>query len=257
VDPQQTRKWGLEYKRAIVHDVYRNDLVRAHVAIATKPCLVLVQEKEHGERLRKLFEADDVRFVTGDDPATYRTEVLRDFNVGKFPILIGTPIFEEGVDIPNLATLVNAAGFKSEILSIQRLGRCVRRAPGKTSFTVVDFEDRGHPWFTEHSQARADTYAELGFHVYGMKTKVTPEDLEERRELEAVLLPKRGVPAGWNHRGLATAKPDPEADRKAEILQGAQTLWSTFKVMATFMLCGGVLLLILGWLYGSCVGEGL
>ena len=94
---------------------------------------------------------------------------------GAVPTLVSTPILRQGIDIAEVATVINAAGGKAVIDVIQKIGRGSRRNLGngqtKDDFWVVDFDDRGcgclgaHKsceWFERHSQLRRKAYRKYG-----------------------------------------------------------------------------------------------
>jgi superfamily II DNA or RNA helicase len=60
---------------------------------------------------------------------------------------------------------VNAAGGKSVIKALQRLGRGMRVAEGKSGIAWTDFSDIGHPWLEKHSKARVNAYKTEGYEV--------------------------------------------------------------------------------------------
>lgn len=88
-----------------------------------------------------------------------KEEIITDFREGKIDILITqNQLLSEGVDIPDIACVVMAAGGKSTIKTIQSIGRGVRLAKGKTDLLVHDYADRGL-YITEHAEKRLKTYA--------------------------------------------------------------------------------------------------
>jgi Fanconi anemia group M protein len=57
--------------------------------------------------------------------------VLERFGVAQFPVLVGTSIAEEGLDIPQVDLVVFFEPVASDIRLIQRSGRTGRDAPGR------------------------------------------------------------------------------------------------------------------------------
>ena len=95
--------------------------------------LVLFQYIEHGEILKQLMidagvPEDDIRFIYGKTGNEARKNAIREFRRGKFRVLIGSTIFDAGVNIPIISGLVMAGAGNSEITLIQRIGRSVRNA---------------------------------------------------------------------------------------------------------------------------------
>ena len=90
-------------------------------------------------------------------------ELVRRFNDGELPILIGTSCISTGTDIKAVKTLIYAMGGKSEVQVKQALGRGTRLVPGKTEFNFIDFDIINCPVTHRHALARRDIYND----VYG------------------------------------------------------------------------------------------
>jgi superfamily II DNA or RNA helicase len=94
-------------------------------------------------------------FLSGKDPGEVRAEVYDDVRAGRTKTVVATTIADLGLDLPILRTLVLAAGGKSSVRHLQRIGRVARPYPGKPSALVVDFDDgHVHKWFREHTAQR-------------------------------------------------------------------------------------------------------
>ena len=64
------------------------------------------------------------------------------FRYGDQNVLISTlSIFAEGIDIPNLDIVINAAANAGNVKTIQVLGRVLRKLEGKTGAYYLDFID--------------------------------------------------------------------------------------------------------------------
>jgi len=61
--------------------------------------------------------------------------------------------------------LIIAAGGKSHIETIQRLGRSLRKDLNKNEALVFDFNDKGNRFTEKHSLIRKKTYKDAGFEV--------------------------------------------------------------------------------------------
>jgi superfamily II DNA or RNA helicase len=72
--------------------------------------------------------------------------------------LIST-LLGEGVDIPSMTTIIMAGGLKTPVGVVQKVGRALRKSPGKEEAIIVDFRDKG-PWLSQHFQERMDVYRE-------------------------------------------------------------------------------------------------
>jgi superfamily II DNA or RNA helicase len=77
--------------------------------------------------------------VWGDSPPEERLAALRDLAAGGVQIVFTVDLFNEGVDVPNVDSLLLLRPTDSPTLFLQQLGRGLRRTHGKTVCTVLDF----------------------------------------------------------------------------------------------------------------------
>lgn len=145
--------WPDCYDIGIVHNDVRNERIYKEAMSSDPPCLILVTRIPHGERLQKLF-GGAVQFLSGDDSQDEREKAIAALVSGNTKALIATTIFDEGMDIPEIKTLIIAGGGRSPVKSLQRLGRGLRRAEGKNKVTVIDFMDYTTNTLRKHSRAR-------------------------------------------------------------------------------------------------------
>jgi superfamily II DNA or RNA helicase len=154
--------YGQVYSEEIVNNVERNRLIceLALKAKATgKAVLISVTQIEHGEILEQMLQAVDKTaiFVNGQSKSEVRKQILQELGSGVVRIVVASNIYSEGVDLPALSVLINAAGAASGIHSLQLLGRVLRTFPGKTRAWVVDIQDNGK-FLNNHSKERVSIY---------------------------------------------------------------------------------------------------
>ncbi|MGK0473202.1 MAG: superfamily II DNA or RNA helicase/HKD family nuclease [Candidatus Azotimanducaceae bacterium] len=77
--------------------------------------------------------------VWGDTPEAERREALRMLSDGKIQILFSVDLFNEGIDIPSVDTLLLLRPTESATLFLQQLGRGLRKSKHKLVCTVLDF----------------------------------------------------------------------------------------------------------------------
>lgn len=71
-----------------------------------------------------------------------RTRILTDLNNGALNVVFATyKLAKEGLDVPNLRTVVFATPQKDKTTVVQSAGRVARKADGKEYGTVIDFSD--------------------------------------------------------------------------------------------------------------------
>ena len=76
--------------------------------------------------------------------------------------MIASPIFDEGVDLPEINSLIIAPGGKSEWKTIQKIGRGLRKKASNKPLIVYDFIDASR-FLKKHSRARMKIYEKEGF----------------------------------------------------------------------------------------------
>src|SRR5690606_3010436 len=83
-----------------------------------------------------------VAVVTGETAADARAQAIRDLTSGALCALITVDLFNEGVDLPAVDTLLMLRPTQSSLLFQQQLGRGLRLHPGKESCLVLNFVGR-------------------------------------------------------------------------------------------------------------------
>ena len=150
-------KWHDAYLQGVVLNQGRNDLIiktAKELASQDLTVYVHVERIDHGEMLHGRLPGSV--FLSGVDNSTRRQLVLREFEDGKIKILVST-LLREGVSINSMNSFIAAGGMKSPIGVIQRIGRALRIAPGKTDAIIVDFRDSGR-FLSDHWAERYETY---------------------------------------------------------------------------------------------------
>ncbi|HTE06833.1 MAG TPA: DUF3427 domain-containing protein, partial [Planctomycetota bacterium] len=77
--------------------------------------------------------------VWGDSPEDERRGALADLAAGRVNIVFSVDLFNEGVDVPAVDTVLFLRPTDSPTLFLQQLGRGLRRSAGKNVCTVLDF----------------------------------------------------------------------------------------------------------------------
>jgi superfamily II DNA or RNA helicase len=157
------------YKKYVVENDTRNGLVLdAAKALVEKgyQTLVLFNSLKHGKILYDLFKQHmSCAILDGSNDKEEREKVKKDLMNHKIDCVLASRIFDIGVDIPSLSGLVIACGGKSTVKALQRVGRVIRKYPGKKFAVVIDFADQA-PFLDTHSKTRYKIYtSEEGFDV--------------------------------------------------------------------------------------------
>lgn len=160
----QDAKYQEAYKDCIVDNPWRNEVIAEQVIRRpNRSALILVERIQHGRTLQDLIPSS--QFVNGSDAIEVRQQALDQLRAGDGAIVIATPIFDEGVDVPAVDLLVIAGGGKGHKKLLQRLGRGMRAKGGDNTLTVIDFADCTNKYLVNHSRARWAIYKAEGFDV--------------------------------------------------------------------------------------------
>ncbi len=187
------------YRACIIENEDRNRnyiIKQAFEMIAEgRHVLVLIQFIEHGHILKEMFmenglDPDEVRFIWGDTPDKMRTSAIAEFKKGNFKVMIGSTIFDAGVNIPLISGVILAGAGNSDITLIQRIGRGARNCNykdilgympefmqenhGKKITKVFDVMDVNAKFFHKQSLNRyynaRDEFGKDRVHLLGDKT---------------------------------------------------------------------------------------
>jgi superfamily II DNA or RNA helicase/HKD family nuclease len=77
--------------------------------------------------------------IWADTAGPERVQALRDLQDGRIRVLFSVDLFNEGIDIPSVDTLLMLRPTESATLFMQQLGRGLRRHEMKRTCTVLDF----------------------------------------------------------------------------------------------------------------------
>nr|MDQ6949205.1 DEAD/DEAH box helicase family protein [Actinomycetota bacterium] len=80
--------------------------------------------------------------ITGTTPAEERRRALEDLAAGRITAVFTVDLFNEGIDVPSVDTLLFLRPTDSPTLFLQQLGRGLRRSHDKAECTVLDFVGR-------------------------------------------------------------------------------------------------------------------
>lgn len=111
-------------------------------------CVSVAHARYMAERLRQA--GLEAVAVTGETDADARAQALRDLRDGAVQAVFTVDLFNEGVDVPEVDTLLMLRPTESATIFLQQLGRGLRLAEGKDAVTVLDFVG------TMHAEYRAE-----------------------------------------------------------------------------------------------------
>jgi superfamily II DNA or RNA helicase len=135
------------YEQGIVYSRARNRLI---VSVAKEKVeqgytvLIIIRRLDHGDeiiRTADLMGFHGIVFVQGATKTLEREKIRNELNKKDVKCVVASAVWREGVNIPSLDVIINAAGGKSEITTLQALGRGLRRTKDKEEVLLIDIFD--------------------------------------------------------------------------------------------------------------------
>lgn len=168
-------KYQQAYKERIVENEDRNFLI-CKIALQhfqnNKKVFIAVTHLNHGRLLKQMLETvigkDKVIFAEGSTSLEKRQEAIKKFEQGGI-ILLSSSIFNEGINIKSMDVLINARCSLSQTTFLQTIGRCLRRAPGKSVATIIDIQDTNVKYFAYHGRTRLEILQDCEFDIKILK----------------------------------------------------------------------------------------
>lgn len=171
--PDNTKLSGLKWKRGQGYDVAQlTQVLTADHAWANLVIQALVDKVSdvgciralgfcvsvgHARFMAQVFNERGIKAaaVTAESSAEVREDALRNLASGQLQVVFSVDLFNEGVDVPAVDTLLMLRPTESPTLFLQQLGRGLRRHQGKALCTVLDFVGQHHQKFSYSARLRA------------------------------------------------------------------------------------------------------
>lgn len=182
--PTSKPTWQGVYGEAIVRSPHRNRALIKACKLATKPSFLFVNQIKHGKALEKALWREGIKcaFVWGTHSTAWREQAVKDLVGGRIDVLVTSAVFQEGVDVPELRSVIVGSGGKSVIATLQRIGRGMRIERDENgevvsdTFEVWDIFDagcgckedgggthNGCRWIEKHTRTRVHAYVSEGY----------------------------------------------------------------------------------------------
>ncbi|MFE0523604.1 DUF3427 domain-containing protein [Streptomyces sp. NPDC058954] len=157
------------YDRDQLGNLFTADHARARIVIkqvkdkisnpAAMRALGFCVTKAHAHFMAECFRKAGFQAAALDsDSSPYERELtLDDLKAGRIQVIFSVDLFNEGLDIPDVDTLLLLRPTNSATVFLQQLGRGLRRTPNKPVLTVLDFIGQHRAEFRFEAQFRALT----------------------------------------------------------------------------------------------------
>lgn len=166
----------LAYQRMFTDAAINDKRFRRSVAVVAsaylaqdKPPFIFSHSVVQLTRLKKTFDHFNIpcELLSGKDGTYRRDAVLRKFREqGNFAILT-SPIFDEGVSVPEIRGIIFAGARKVPVELLQRIGRALRKKKeGENCVSVTDFAMLHCKLLNQHYKSRLASFLDEGFEVH-------------------------------------------------------------------------------------------
>lgn len=175
---------------------------------------------EHARYMARVFSESGVpaTAVWADSTDEERASALKDLAAGRVSVVFSVDLFNEGVDVPSVNSLLMLRPTESPVLFLQQLGRGLRTAPNKDLCTVLDFVgqhrrefryDRRFQALLGGSRAHVRRQVSEGFPFLPSGCSMQLDPVATERVLDSI---RYALPSRWNEkaaelRSLAVERP--------------------------------------------------
>ncbi|MER6532596.1 DUF3427 domain-containing protein [Streptomyces sp900105755] len=157
------------YDQSQLGDLFSADHFRARVVIkqvrdkvsdpSQMRALGFCVTRKHAHFMAKCFQEAGFKAAALDSESKpeVRDRILSELKAGEIQVIFSVDLFNEGLDIPDVDTLLLLRPTNSTTVFLQQLGRGLRRTPDKPVLTVLDFIGQHRAEFRFEEQFRAMT----------------------------------------------------------------------------------------------------
>ncbi|MFJ9103416.1 DUF3427 domain-containing protein [Streptomyces sp. NPDC102405] len=157
------------YDQSQLGDLFSADHTRARIVIkqlrdkvsdpTSMRALGFCVTRKHAHFMAKCFQEAGYKAAALDSESKpeVRDRILSELKTGEVQVIFSVDLFNEGLDIPDVDTLLLLRPTNSATVFLQQLGRGLRRTPDKPVLTVLDFIGQHRAEFRFEEQFRAMT----------------------------------------------------------------------------------------------------
>jgi superfamily II DNA or RNA helicase len=163
----------------------------------TMRCLAFCVSIDHADSMAKFFNEQGLKAVsvTGGTTSEERKQALQNLRAGSIQVITTVDVFNEGVDIRELDTLLMLRPTESPVIFLQQLGRGLRKMKNKESCLVLDFVgshraeyrlDKKYQALSGNSRGGIIKNLEQGFPYLPSGTSIQLDDLAREQVLATI-----------------------------------------------------------------------
>ena len=106
--------------------------------------------QKHADFMAEHFVKQGIKAVSvHSESAIRRNDALSQLEAGTIEVVFSVDLFNEGVDLPSIDTVLMLRPTESKIIFMQQLGRGLRRCEGKDKLIIVDFIGNHQSFFNK------------------------------------------------------------------------------------------------------------
>jgi superfamily II DNA or RNA helicase/HKD family nuclease len=155
LEAQYVIRDGNDARTAMVLEALRHHVAEPRRMRAFGFCVSVA----HARYMAARFEAAGIpaSVIVGETPHDQRERILQQLRDGTTNVVFAVDVLSEGVDVPEVDTILLLRPTESHIVFLQQLGRGLRLHRSKSVCTVLDFIGRQHTRFRFDQRLRALT----------------------------------------------------------------------------------------------------
>lgn len=163
------QQWAGAERNGIVLNKYRNKVIKTLANNLSGTVLVLTKYVEsHGMKLHE--EINEALYLSGKNKLEERKQAVKMLENNEIKVIIASTIFDEGISVNRINSVLLASGGHSYEKTLQRIGRGMRKfvdenGVEKQTVRVFDFYDETHPILEKHAKERIAFMEAEGYEV--------------------------------------------------------------------------------------------
>ena len=140
--PWRSGKYDLkELENALIVEERANLVYKKYSYYKKEKSIAFCASIKHAEYMNNFFKEKGVKTIvlTGNNTSEKRKKEIQNLKEGKIEIIFVVDIFNEGLDIPAIDTILLLRPTSSYTIFMQQVGRGLRLCEGKTKLRILDF----------------------------------------------------------------------------------------------------------------------
>ena len=157
-----------------------------------RKCLGFCVSRRHADYMAKYAAKKGYRAVSVHSGATSspRASALKELEKGKLDIVFAVDMFNEGVDVPSIDTVLMLRPTESNVIWLQQIGRGLRKSLEKTHLSIIDYIGNHRVFLSKAQQllrsGQGDTALAEALRKYELDEISLPIGCEITYELESL-----------------------------------------------------------------------